>query len=169
MIHCLAHTSAPSRSSRRSAPAAGRGLPRAYQEADRDVAIKVLLQSVAADLDTFTRFEREAKAVVALSHPNIVSIFDFGAEAGIDTSMELPASIGPSSSRGPNAARMWHLFDLNQTVRQFALLRTDKAVAIAVVACAAYYVGSWIGLRLRLPPAVVRDTTMLVFGEASMP
>ena len=50
---------------------------------DRDVAIKVLPQSVAADPDTLARFEREAKAVAALSHPNILSIFDFGSEAGI--------------------------------------------------------------------------------------
>jgi serine/threonine protein kinase len=50
---------------------------------DRDVAIKVLPQYVAADTDTLARFERKAKVVAALSHPNILSIFDFGAEAGI--------------------------------------------------------------------------------------
>ncbi|HET9261565.1 MAG TPA: serine/threonine-protein kinase [Vicinamibacterales bacterium] len=50
---------------------------------DREVAIKVLPQSVAADPDRLARFEREAKAVAALSHPNILSIFDFGEQAGI--------------------------------------------------------------------------------------
>jgi TolB-like protein/tetratricopeptide (TPR) repeat protein len=50
---------------------------------DRDVAVKVLPQSVAADPDTLARFEREAKAVAALSHPNILSIFDFGNEDGV--------------------------------------------------------------------------------------
>src|SRR5918994_2847050 len=50
---------------------------------DRDVAIKVLPQSVAADPDMLARFEREAKAVAALSHPNILSIFDFGMQNGI--------------------------------------------------------------------------------------
>src|ERR1017187_6642818 len=50
---------------------------------DRDVAIKVLPDSVAADPDTLSRFEREAKAVAALSHPNILSIFDFGTHEGI--------------------------------------------------------------------------------------
>lgn len=49
----------------------------------RDVAVKVLPQSVASDPDTLARFEREAKAVAALSHPNILSIFDFGAQEGI--------------------------------------------------------------------------------------
>ena len=49
---------------------------------DRDVAVKVLPQAVAADPDTLARFEREAKAVAALSHPNILSIFDFGTHEG---------------------------------------------------------------------------------------
>jgi serine/threonine protein kinase len=50
---------------------------------DRDVAIKVLPQSVADDPDTLARFEREAKAVAALSHPNILAIHDFGDQDGI--------------------------------------------------------------------------------------
>jgi serine/threonine protein kinase len=50
---------------------------------DRDVAVKVLPQSVAADPDTLARFEREAKAVAALSHPNILAIHDFGSQDGI--------------------------------------------------------------------------------------
>jgi TolB-like protein/tetratricopeptide (TPR) repeat protein len=50
---------------------------------DRDVAVKVLPQSVASDPDTLSRFEREAKAIAALSHPNILSIFDFGTHDGI--------------------------------------------------------------------------------------
>lgn len=44
----------------------------------RDVAIKVLSPQLADDADAVTRFEREAKAVAALSHPNIVAIYDFG-------------------------------------------------------------------------------------------
>jgi TolB-like protein/Flp pilus assembly protein TadD len=50
---------------------------------DRDVAVKVLPQSVAADPDTLARFEREAKAVAALSHPNILAIHDLGNQEGI--------------------------------------------------------------------------------------
>ena len=49
---------------------------------DRDVAIKVLPESVAADPGTLARFEREAKAVAALSHPNILAIHDFGMHGG---------------------------------------------------------------------------------------
>ncbi len=50
---------------------------------DRDVAIKVLPVLVAGDPDTLARFEREAKAVAALSHPNILAIHDFGTHDGI--------------------------------------------------------------------------------------
>jgi eukaryotic-like serine/threonine-protein kinase len=54
-----------------------------HNKLDRDVAIKVLPESVAADPGALARFEREAKAVAALSHPNILSIFDFGTHDGI--------------------------------------------------------------------------------------
>src|SRR5204862_2155693 len=50
---------------------------------DRDVAIKVLPESLIEDGDALARFEREAKAVAALSHPNILAIHDFGREGGI--------------------------------------------------------------------------------------
>src|SRR6185295_14330976 len=48
----------------------------------RDVAIKILPESLAADPDALARFEREARAVAALSHPNILAIHDFGVEGG---------------------------------------------------------------------------------------
>ena len=50
---------------------------------DRDVAVKVLPASLANDADALSRFEREAKAVAALSHPNILAIFDFGRHEGV--------------------------------------------------------------------------------------
>ncbi|MFQ5742569.1 MAG: protein kinase [Acidobacteriota bacterium] len=42
---------------------------------DRRIAIKVLPSKMAADPERRQRFEREAKAVAALNHPNIVTIF----------------------------------------------------------------------------------------------
>jgi len=50
---------------------------------DRDVAIKVLHQDVAQDANRLARFEREAKAVAILVHPNILEIWDFGLEGGV--------------------------------------------------------------------------------------
>ena len=49
---------------------------------DREVAIKVLPSHLAQDAIALERFKREAKSVAALSHPNILSIHDFGEEQG---------------------------------------------------------------------------------------
>ena len=45
---------------------------------DRTVAIKILPDSIAGNAGFKERFEREAKTLARLSHPNIVTIFDFG-------------------------------------------------------------------------------------------
>ena len=47
---------------------------------DREVAIKVMHGHLAADPAFVGRFQHEAQAVAALSHPNIVKVFDFGTE-----------------------------------------------------------------------------------------
>ena len=49
---------------------------------DRDVAIKVLPSHLSESPELQQRFEREAKAVAALSHPNILAIHDFGTYEG---------------------------------------------------------------------------------------
>jgi len=45
---------------------------------DRYVAIKVLRPALADDDEFRTRFQREATAIAALRHPNIVQLYDFG-------------------------------------------------------------------------------------------
>ncbi len=42
---------------------------------DRDVALKVLPESFAADRDRVARFQREAKTLASLNHPNIGQIY----------------------------------------------------------------------------------------------
>jgi serine/threonine protein kinase len=63
------------------------GMGEVYRAEDarlhRDVAIKVLPAHLERDRNSLDRFYREARAVAALSHPNILAIFDFGAENGI--------------------------------------------------------------------------------------
>ena len=49
---------------------------------DRLVAVKVLPEHLAANPEALARFEREAKAVAALNHPNILAIFDLGRQGG---------------------------------------------------------------------------------------
>jgi serine/threonine protein kinase/Tfp pilus assembly protein PilF len=61
---------------------------RAHDERlERDVAIKVLHEAVAQDADRIGRFEREAKAVAKLDHPNILAIHDFATDEGVTYSV----------------------------------------------------------------------------------
>jgi len=69
------------------APIGAGGMGEVYRARDlrleRDVAIKVLPEQFAKDADALLRFEREAKAVAALSHSNILSIHDIGDVRGV--------------------------------------------------------------------------------------
>ena len=49
---------------------------------DRDVAIKIVPPSIAGNPEAVARFERESRAVAALSHPNILAIYDVGQSNG---------------------------------------------------------------------------------------
>ncbi len=57
---------------------------------DRDVAIKVMAEHIASDPEMRQRFETEAKAVAALSHPGILSIYELAVVDGVPVAvMEL--------------------------------------------------------------------------------
>jgi eukaryotic-like serine/threonine-protein kinase len=64
------------------------GMGEVYRATDarleRDVALKVLRPEVAADPERRARFEREAKTVAALSHPNIVALYEVGNADGVE-------------------------------------------------------------------------------------
>jgi serine/threonine protein kinase len=68
-------------------PLGSGGMGEVYRARDtrleRDVAIKVLPDRMVQDSAALSRFEREAKAVAALSHPNILAIHDFGTHEGV--------------------------------------------------------------------------------------
>ena len=68
-------------------PLGAGGMGEVYRARDhrleRDVAIKVLPEQFASNAEALMRFEREAKAVAALSHPNILSIHDIGDNQGV--------------------------------------------------------------------------------------
>src|SRR6516165_10352740 len=53
------------------------------QRLGRDVAVKILPASFAADPDRLRRFEQEARAIAALNHPNILGVHDIGQYDGI--------------------------------------------------------------------------------------
>src|SRR5438270_2663251 len=61
------------------------GMGEVYRARDprlaREVAIKILPVQFAADPERLRRFEQEARAAAALSHPNILAIYDIGSQA----------------------------------------------------------------------------------------
>ena len=68
------------------APIGAGGMGEVYRARDtrlgRDVAVKVLPSALATDPDRLRRFELEARAVAALTHPNIVALHDVGTYDG---------------------------------------------------------------------------------------
>jgi eukaryotic-like serine/threonine-protein kinase len=62
------------------------GMGEVYRARDtrlgRDVAIKVLPEAPAKDAERLSRFAQEARAIAALSHPNILGIHDIGTHEG---------------------------------------------------------------------------------------
>jgi serine/threonine protein kinase/Tol biopolymer transport system component len=70
------------------APLGAGGMGEVYRAKDtrlgRDVAIKTLPKELSADSARKQRFEREAKAISGLNHPNICVLYDVGSQDGVD-------------------------------------------------------------------------------------
>ncbi|WP_139998192.1 Stk1 family PASTA domain-containing Ser/Thr kinase [Paenibacillus paridis] len=98
----------------------GGGMALVYKAHDvllnRNVAVKVLRQQFVHDEEFIRRFRREAQSAAALSHPNVVSIYDVGQEE--DTHYIVMEYI-----EGHN---------LNEIIQERAPLQTDEAVRIAM-------------------------------------
>jgi serine/threonine protein kinase len=67
----------------------------------RQVAIKVLPEAVASDTERLARFEREAKTLASLNHPNIAQIYGLEKAAGILALVMELVEGGPLSARIP--------------------------------------------------------------------
>ena len=69
-----------------SGPLGAGGMGEVYRAQDthlgRDVAIKVLPEGFSDDPERLVRFEREAKVLASLNHPNIATLFGLGTDAG---------------------------------------------------------------------------------------
>lgn len=115
------------------APLGAGGMGEVYRARDprlgRDVAIKVLPEHLAADASAKHRFEREARAVAALSHPNILSIFDLGTEKGVSyvvTELLEGETVKDVLARGPVG---WHrALEIGIAVAQGLEAAHDKGI-----------------------------------------
>ncbi|GGD65000.1 Stk1 family PASTA domain-containing Ser/Thr kinase [Paenibacillus nasutitermitis] len=101
----------------------GGGMALVYKAHDillnRKVAVKILRQQFVHDEEFIRRFRREAQSAGALSHPNVVSIYDVGQED--DTHYIVMEYV-----EGHN---------LNEIIQQRAPLQVEEAVRIAIQIC----------------------------------
>ncbi|SEM76809.1 Stk1 family PASTA domain-containing Ser/Thr kinase [Paenibacillus sp. OV219] len=101
----------------------GGGMALVYKAQDillnRNVAVKILRQQFVHDEEFIRRFRREAQSAAALSHPNVVSIYDVGQED--DTHYIVMEYV-----EGNN---------LNEMIKERAPLQADEAVRIAIQIC----------------------------------
>ncbi len=86
------------------------GMGEVYRATDttlnRQVAIKVLPESLASDAERVARFEREAKTLASLNHPNIAQIYGFEKSSGVHALvMELVEGPTPADHLGYCASR----------------------------------------------------------------
>ncbi len=93
------------------APIGAGGMGEVYTATDtrlgRTVAIKVLPAGVASDPERRRRFEQEARAVAALSHPHICVLFDIGEPFRLAPSPSLAPCPSATSSWSTSRARRW--------------------------------------------------------------
>ena len=73
------------------------GMGQVYRATDtklkRQVAIKILPPSVAADHERLTRFQREAEVLASLNHPNIAAIYGLEESGGINDALPITKQI----------------------------------------------------------------------------
>ena len=82
---------------------------------DRDVALKVMVAQIADDPELKSRFEREARAVAKMTHPNVVTVFDLGSHTDGSPFIAMELLKGQ---------------DLQKAVRQGAPMPLERKVAV---------------------------------------
>ena len=84
---------------------------------DRDVALKVMVAQIADDPELKARFEREARAVAKMTHPNVVTVFDLGSHTDGSPYIAMELLKGQ---------------DLQKAMRQTPPMTLERKVAIIV-------------------------------------
>ena len=125
------------------APAGAGGMGEVYRARDirlnRLVAVKILSAATAASPQALERFEREAKAIAALSHPGICSIYDVGTEPLLFLVMELleGPTLHQQLQRGPFDVDSLIDFERRAPAARVALPTIEHYVPVVVAAGAA--------------------------------
>ena len=128
---------------------------------DRDVAIKVLPEEFARDEERLARFEREAKLLASLNHPNIASIYGYESNALVLELVEGPtlaeriaqgasiSAVGPHPHGGRSGD--------SAPARRLRALPVDEVIAIAKQIAEALEAGHEAGVIHRdLKPANIK-------------
>jgi tRNA A-37 threonylcarbamoyl transferase component Bud32/tetratricopeptide (TPR) repeat protein len=84
---------------------------------ERDVAIKVMVAQIADDPELKQRFEREARAVAKMTHPNVLTVFDIGSHTDGSPYIVMELLKGQ---------------DLQKAVRQTPPMTVERKVAVIV-------------------------------------
>ena len=98
-------------------PIGAGGMGEVYRAKDlrlgRDVAVKVLPEDVASHPERLARFEREARTVAGLNHPNIITLYSIEDEDGVRfLTMELVDGRPLSNLLAPGGLPLAHVLDL---------------------------------------------------------
>ena len=95
---------------------------------DREVAIKVLPEEFAGDIERLARFEREAKAVAALNHPHIVTLFNIENDGATHfLTMELVEGTGLDRLLSPGGLALAQVLDIGIALAEALAAAHEKA------------------------------------------
>lgn len=95
----------------------------------RRVALKVLPEAMAADPDRLARFEREARAVAALNHPHIVTLFSVEEDRGTHfLTMEMVEGNSLNHAIPPGGLPLTKVFDIGIALADALAAAHDKGV-----------------------------------------
>ena len=115
------------------APLGAGGMGEVYRARDlrlgREVALKVLPAGLASDAGRLARFEREARTVASLNHPNIVTLFSVEDEDGTRfLTMELVDGEGLDRHLAPGGLPVERVVDLGVAIAEALAAAHEKGV-----------------------------------------